>query len=1040
MSVRFRHSNLDVGYRQSRASYAQHNHRVDAAALSVSPDGPTSNDPGFLAMTGSDPWSASFGPFRLSPGKRELARDGVSLPLGDRALDILIVLVEHAGEVVSQKALMSRVWRDLVVTPGNLRVHMTALRKALDGGKGGTYIENVVGQGYCFVAPVELTASAGSPALRPEFPDAARKRLALPPRLARMMGREDAVLAICDELIAERFVTIIGPGGIGKTTVAVTVAHALANEFADAVCFVDLGAVAEATLITPTVATSLGLAVQTADALPMLLDYLRTVRTLLVLDNCEHLIDTVAPLAETIFKETSGAHILATSREALRVEGEHVYWLPALATPTPESSMSPVEVSTFPAVKLFMERAAASGGRFELNDENARIVAGICGRLEGIALAIELAAGRAGSYGIAATADLLNQNLGLDWHGRRTALPRHQTLRALLDWSYGLLTEPEQCALRRLSRIVGPFTVATANAVVHDGQGNEDAIFSTLDTLIGKSLISTLAGDDGSVRYRLLDTTRVFCREKLEESGEVALVAPRHARYFARLLNARHGGQVDLEYTGRAHVLREHLGDVRAALEWCFTEANGISDPGLAADLAAAAAPVFFELSLLSESYKWSAAGLSVLDHTPGNARREMILRSTWAISSMWLRGNSDDVLSALARGLELAAPLDDLRQRLRMLATRHVFLTRVADFRGALAAAAEWNEAAKQLEDVSCLAISELMHGMSRHFLGDQAAAKRHFEAGFALAGERALYLCGNDHRVRALITLSRTSWLCGAPQKALDTARQAVSTSLRSGKPFDICFALLYSAPVHLWCGRWDEAQAVLEQLVNHTHWRVLKPFHVVAFAMQGALQIGRGDADQGTAALLEALQKLKDERQHVVVTFVACWVAEGLIALGRPADALPILRAARRGAVHGAEAVHLPELLRIQAKAFLAITPQNEPRAVRLLMRSCRIARRQSALSWELRSTLTLASICAGQGGAEFAHHLLASVYAQFSEGFDTQDLKAAKGLLGELSGSRHADTSVDAKTPISDIEHTSARRQAPRSTGPGGSASK
>jgi predicted ATPase/DNA-binding winged helix-turn-helix (wHTH) protein len=917
----------------------------------------------------------------------------VALELGDRALDILIVLVGRAGEVVSHKELIAHVWRELVVSPGNLRVHMSALRKALgDGEDGVRYIENVTGQGYCFVAPVTRATFATAAAPSVEFPDAARKRLVLPPQLARMIGREQIVHAIGADLLAERFVTVIGPGGMGKTTVAIAVAHEMADQFGGAVCFVDVGAVADANLVAGTIAASLGLSIQTADAVPTLLEYLRTQRILLVIDNCEHVIDTLATLAETIFREAAGVHMLATSREALRVEGEHAYWLPALASPSPQSSMKAVDVLTFPAVQLFMERAAASGARFELNDENAPIVAGICGRLEGLALAIELAAGRAGSHGIAATADLLNKNLGLDWHGRRTALPRHQTLRALLDWSYGFLPDLEQLALRRLSILVGAFTIDAASAVVA-GRQDEAGTLSTLDALVAKSLVSAASSEDGSARYRLLETTRIYAREKLHEHGEAELAARRHAEYFAGLLNARHGGLIDLEYSGRAHSLREHLGNVRAALEWCFPQGASVPDAVLAVDLAAAAAPVFFELSSLSEACRWSAAGLGALDETTRGSRREMVLQSTWAISAMWLRGNSDEVLTAIARGMQLAHPLEEASQRLRMLATRHLFLTRLADFRGALVAAQEWDAAAKQVGDASCLAISDLMQGVALHFQGDQAAARRHFDAGFARAGDRHLQLCGNDHRVRGLITLSRTLWVCGLPERAIATAHQAVSTAMRSGKPLDTCFALIFTAPVYLWCGDWEGAQDVLEQLVGHTHWPVLKPFHATALGLQGALAIGRGDAERGTPLVLEALQKMRDERQNVVRNSIACSAADGLTTTGRSDEALTILRSARRDSIRGAEAVLLPELLRLQAQALLALSPTNEARAVRLLDRSCRLARRQSALSWELRSALTLARIRTGHGGSEQARYLLSTIFDQFTEGFDTRDLRAA-----------------------------------------------
>lgn len=951
-------------------------------------------------MNASHGGISSFGPFRLSPVERVIERDGVPLALGDRALDILIALVERPGEIVSHRDLIARVWRDLVVSPGNLRVHMSALRKALgDGVDGARYIDNVIGQGYCFVAQIVHGTAPTSAPPKPEFPDAARKRLVLPPKLARMVGREQVVRAIGSDLIAERFITVIGPGGMGKTTVATAVAHDMLEEFSAAVCFIDIGAVTDEKVVAATTATSLGLSVQTADAMPTLLEYLRTLRILLVFDNCEHVIDAVATLAETIFKEAAGVHILATSREALRVEGEHVYWLPSLASPSPQSSMKAADVLPFPAVQLFMERAAAGGGRIELNDENAPIVAGICGRLEGLALAIELAAGRAASHGIAATEDLLNKNLALDWHGRRTALPRHQTLRALLDWSYGFLPGEEQLALRRLSVLVGAFTLEAAAAVVH-GSTDYAGTFSTLDALVAKSLLSAQAGDDGTTRYRLLETTRLYAQEKLRESGEATITAHRHATHFTKLLDSRHGGQIDLEYTGRAHALREHLGNVRAALEWCFPQEEPVADPTLAVDLAAAAAPVFFELSLLREACKWSAAGLAALTDSTRGGRREMLLQSTWAISAMWMQGNSDDVLAAIKRGMQLAHPLDEPSHRLRMLATRHLFLTRLADFRGALADAREWAATAKQVGDETCLAIADLMQGVALHFLGDQATAKHHFDTGFARAGDRGLQLCGNDHRVRGLIALSRTLWLSGLPDRAMATAREAVSTAMRSGKPLDTCFALLFTTPVYLWCGRWDATQEALEQLVKHTHWPVLKPFHSSAAALQGALLIGREETEQGIAMLQSALQAMKAERLNVIGTFAACWLADGLATAGRSNEAFGVVRNARRAAVHSADNMLLPELLRLQARTLLSLSPANEARVVRLLLRSCRIARRQSARSWELRSALDLARLQARHGECEQARTQLAAIYDRFTEGFATHDLLAAAQLLGEL----------------------------------------
>ncbi len=300
--------------------------------------------------------------------------------MGNRALDILVMLVERPGEVVSHRELLAHVWRDLVVDPSNLRVHINGLRRALDSDARERYIANVVGQGYSFVAPVRRESASGRPPQLPEYPcGAARQRLILPPLLERMVGREEAVRTIAADLIADRFVTIIGPGGIGKTTVAVSVAHTMLAEFDGAVGFVDLSTVTDAKLVAATIASRLGLTVQSEHVLSALMLCLRTLRILLVLDNCEHVIDATATLAEQIFREAPGVHILATSREALRVEGEHAYWLASLPSPPSDGSVKAVEAMKFPAVELFLERAAAGGSRLELADADVAVIAAICG-------------------------------------------------------------------------------------------------------------------------------------------------------------------------------------------------------------------------------------------------------------------------------------------------------------------------------------------------------------------------------------------------------------------------------------------------------------------------------------------------------------------------------------------------------------------------------------------------------------------------------------------------------------------------------------
>src|SRR5258708_3405367 len=371
---------------------------------------------------------SSFGPFRLFAAERLLSNWSEPLHMGGRALDILITLVERAGEVVTRKELISRVWPDVIVEEANLRVHVAGLRKALgDGHDGARYVANVPGRGYCFVAPV--TRSASQRALLQAQPLVTDRLRKLPVRLTRMIGRDDTVRALSAELMTRRFVSIVGPGGMGKTTVAVWIAHALIDDFAGAVFFVDLGALTDPGLVPTAVASALGFMMQAQDPFLSLLTFLGERRVLLVLDNCEHVIDAAAALAEPVVSEAPQAHILATSREALRVEGEDVHLLYPLDGPRDDVGLTADEALTFPAVQLFMERAAAGGYCSELSDTDAPIVASICRKLDGIALAIELAAGRVSSHGIRGVAELLDNRFKLLWQGRPTAPPRHRNLK-----------------------------------------------------------------------------------------------------------------------------------------------------------------------------------------------------------------------------------------------------------------------------------------------------------------------------------------------------------------------------------------------------------------------------------------------------------------------------------------------------------------------------------------------------------------------------------------------------------------------------------
>ncbi|WP_245266637.1 winged helix-turn-helix domain-containing protein [Bradyrhizobium sp. WSM1743] len=350
--------------------------------------------------------AVSFGPFSLR--SRLLEKDGVPVKLGSRAIDILRLLVSRAGEVVPKSEILGYAWSGLSVEEISLRVHVAELRKALgDGKEGARYITNIPGRGYCFVAPVRRGEPAEPPATAARSLETSALPPSLPRRLDRMVGRDDVVAELAARLLRDRFVTLRGPGGIGKTTIAAALARDMCGRFEDNVHFLEFGPLQDAALVAGTVAAALGLVVHHDDPAGSVVNFLRGRRLLLVLDSCEHVIDEVARLAEGIYREAPGVAILATSRESLLVEGEQIFELAPLPGPPQDARLSAGEVLNYPAARLFVDRAVAAGHRDDITDEDAEVLAQICGKLDGIALAIELAAARVGLYGLREMAALL---------------------------------------------------------------------------------------------------------------------------------------------------------------------------------------------------------------------------------------------------------------------------------------------------------------------------------------------------------------------------------------------------------------------------------------------------------------------------------------------------------------------------------------------------------------------------------------------------------------------------------------------------------
>lgn len=920
-----------------------------------------------------------FGSFRLFPSERRLVRQGMTVPLGDRALDLLVILVENAGRMVSKQRLVAHVWPDTTVEESSLRAHIAALRKALGDGKDcKRYIANIAGRGYSFVHHVERVAGRGA---------SKESSGGLPGMPARMIGRENDRRAIETLLSSHRFVTIHGAGGIGKTTIALAVAHGCFDRFQDGVRFLDLGLHGKTEAVPDVLAAALGQVVQ-SDPTSGIVDHLQPRRMLLVFDCCEHVIGSVAALAEAIFEGAPDIGILATSREPLRVEGEHVYPLPPLDFPSEGIAVTPGNLLDYSAPRFLVERAAAGGYRIEMGDADARIVADICRKVDGIALALELTARRIGTHGLRETASLLDNRFSLSWQGRRTAPPRHQTLHAMLDWGHELLLGRERAVLRRLSVFVGPFTLAEARAVAADGEITGGDVVEALAQLVSKSLV-LVDSSETTTRYRLLDATCAYARTRLAESGEEAGTAFRHAHYYRELLSPESG----THETGMAGIA--HLGNVRAALEWCFSEAG---DTELGLRLAAGSASLFLRRSLLTECIRWCERALAILPPGMRGTLCEMTLFAALGHALMFVAGNTGQTHGLIERALEIAEALGDDIHQFRLLGSLHVYYRRTGDFKKLLAIARKAEAVASSLADGTVIAAANVMVGVSHHLTGNLADARAALDMALLKPPmPRQTRATSLDLRSEAQFVLARNAWLQGFPDQSMLLLLAAEREEQEH--PLATCHALILAAAVFHFRRDWEVFERYIDRLIQYADEYCLNPYKSVGAGFKGEMLLRRGDAEAGLGMIKDSLARMRMENFEIYASWLDCALAEGMAERGHLDQGLAIMNEVVVRTGRGGDVFNMPELLRIRGK--LLAEAGAELQAEHCFRKSIAMADAQGALSWRLRTMTSFARLRSRQQRYDQGRTLLAETYARFTEGFDTGDLRAAKLLLDDLA---------------------------------------
>jgi predicted ATPase/DNA-binding winged helix-turn-helix (wHTH) protein len=935
--------------------------------------------------------SFAFGPFVLIPERQLLLKDDAPVRIGGRALDMLTALVENAGGLVTKRELLARAWPDTVVDEGNLKVNMAALRRALGDSSGAAvYIATVTGRGYRFIAPLRANGTAhttGPPRM------ATAHSHNLPIATTRIFGRADAIDRIRHDLDESRLVSVVGTGGVGKTTVALAAAEQALGDFDDGVWLVDLAVLTDPALVPNALATAVGLPVRSADVLRILCDHLRERKVLLVLDSCEHVIDAVASCAGRILTTTAGVTILATSREPIRVNGERVRRLSGLGTPPHVLHLSVTDALTFPAIQLFVDRATDSFEQFTFGEADAPAVAEICRRLDGLALAIELAATRIDAFGVGGLLKQLD-----DWFhllsGRRAGPARHRTLAATLDWSYGLLPPSEATLLRSVSVFAGTFglegAVAVSNIPRHE-------VANGLALLTAKSLLAVEVDSDGAT-YRLLETTRAYCLERLEASGEVEAVRQRHAEYVCTVL-----GRAAVEWADRpAHDwvadYGRFLDDLRGALAWAARDAT---DRSLHIRLTVAGLLLWNHFSLTEECRVHVSQAVEGLDNANlSGTAYEMHLKVWLGASTMFTHGLQSLAMDALRRALDIAMQIGDIGCRLRCLRTMGLFQHLIGEHVAGLQTFEAFGSLVAETDSPTVPEIGFHL-SISEYFLGRLVSARGRLEHlhKHTQDASRQTVRYQSDINVDIGCALATVQWLTGSPDAAIRTARDTVEHALNANHHMSLSNALNAACPVYYWSGQFDECSrviAMLDQEGARHHILTRRPIAKFYHAALTYTLISPVDAMEG---LEHAIAEFRAINHLARMPYFLGVLADAQAKCGLIEQARTTIQTALDLAVANSEGWCHPEVHRLHASVLISVGEGKKAEGV--LLDSIALARRTGALSWCLRAATDLARLWAAGSRTEDARGVLQPVHSEFTEGFETPDLMAASELLASLA---------------------------------------
>ncbi|HLY57624.1 MAG TPA: winged helix-turn-helix domain-containing protein [Stellaceae bacterium] len=740
-----------------------------------------------------------FGPFRLSRRRRELTSEEGPVALGGRAFDLLLALTERPGAVLSKHELLDIVWPGVVVEENNLAVQVATLRRAL--GPHQALIQTVPGRGYRFGGEIE-TLSADVPKEPQASVRAPPPEASLPLGATPLVGR-DAELEDLQRLLGEtRLLTIAGPSGIGKTRIAVALGHARGTFYPGGVRFIDFAPRTDVSMVEGAVIAALGLRLKDqtlpADAIAAGLE---GPPTLLLFDNCEHVVGGVASLAAALLRRSANLSIVVTSQEPLRIEAETVYRLDPLALPPRGVD----DIRPFGAVALFLRRVEAIDRRFRLGPDNTAAVAEICRSLDGIPLALEMAAARVPMLGIEGVRDRLGERFRVLTTGARTAEIRHRTLRDTVAWSHDLLDPGDRAVFRRLGIFTGGFSAEAAASIVAERPAEEWEVVDALGRLIDKSMVVAEPGD--RPRYRLLETLRLYALEQLAAHGEHPALAARHAAYFDRLFDAAYEtweGVDDAVWLQRHAV---ELDNVAAALDWALAKPGAET---LAVSLSGSAALLWDKLSLAAQGRRYLERAEAAIGGDTPPALAARLLRQA---GNLWQWSDRRKALALLDRAAAIYRETGDtagLGGVLSLVGAIRMILGESAEAARILGEARTLLEPSGRRKSLfnalNCL-------GVLAGLTGNMAAARDMFEEMLQFTRRSG----ARDREIVALVNLAEAEFNLGQYEEAAERAATVVHHLRTSSRQEDLAWALVNLATYRIVAGRVDEARDVAAEALQ-------------------------------------------------------------------------------------------------------------------------------------------------------------------------------------------------------------------------------